>query len=170
MHFRTGLACPELPSSWPVQTWLVHRLVHRILARFAWVSDRDSTHKAHRLGQSKRGCCFLLCVISLLDSSGCQIVTLHIILASPNMVAASSCDSYTCSIGWVSDCNSTRTRRIVLASPNISLTLWRVPAVAISVFPRFLILGAVYILSSTCRYVIWPTCPPDTPYNNDTAS
>ena len=126
--------------------------------------------KHHRLGQSEHGCCFLFCIVSLLDSFRCHIVTLHIVLASPNVVAASSCDSYTCSIGWVSDCNSTRTRRIVLASPNISLTLWRVPAVAISVFPRFLIFGAVYILSSTCRYVIWPTCPPDTPYNNDTAS
>ena len=75
--FRTGLACPDTPSSWPVRTWLLLPLVRRILARCAWVSYRDSTHKAHRLGQSKRGCCFLLCVVSLLNSFRCQVVTLR---------------------------------------------------------------------------------------------
>ena len=128
------------------------------------MSDCNS---AHRLGQSKRGCCSLLCVVSSLDSFGCQTVTLHIVLASPNVVAASSCASYPCSIrfgvrlylyaqrasSWPDQTRLTRiltrsfgcqivtlcTRRIVLASPNVSLNLFRVPATTVSIFPWFLI-------------------------------
>ena len=139
-------------------------LVRHILTRFVWMSDCNS---AHRLGQSKRGCCSLLCVVSTLDSFGCQTVTLHIVLASPNVVAASSCASYPCSIrfgvrlylyaqrasSWPDQTRLTRiltrsfgcqivtlrTRRIVLASPNVSLNLFRVPATTVSIFPWFLI-------------------------------
>ena len=75
--FRTGLVCPDTPSSWPVRTWLLLPLARCILAQCAWVSYRDFRHKAHRLGQSKRGCCFLLCIVSLLDSFWCQVVTLR---------------------------------------------------------------------------------------------
>ena len=53
-HFRTGLACLETPSSWPVRTWLLLPLLHRILARFVSVSGCISMHNAHRLGQTKR--------------------------------------------------------------------------------------------------------------------
>ena len=55
----------------------------------------------HRLGQSKRGWCVVLYIASLLDSLGCQTVTLRtrrIVLASPNVVAASSCGLYPCPI------------------------------------------------------------------------
>ena len=70
-YFHTGLSCPELPLSWPVQTWLLLPLVHHILTQFVWVSSCNS---AHHLGQSKCGCCFLLCVVSLLNLLGCQTV------------------------------------------------------------------------------------------------
>ena len=75
--FRTGLACPDTPSSWPVRTWLLLPLARCILAQCAWVSYCDFKHKAHCLGQSKRGSCFLLCIVSLLDSFWCQVVTLR---------------------------------------------------------------------------------------------
>ena len=143
-YFHAGLACLEIPSSWPVQTWLLLPLVCHILTQFISVPYCTSAHRlgqskhgfcfllcvaslldsfgchcnsAHHLGQSKHGYCFLLCVVSPLHAFWCHIVTLHIILASPNIVAASSCDLYTCSIIWVSDCNSTCTRQ---GSPGIS--------------------------------------------------
>ena len=34
--------------------------------------------KHQRLGQSEHGCCFLFCVVSLLDALGCHTVTLRI--------------------------------------------------------------------------------------------
>ena len=156
------------------------------------------THN-HRLGQSEHGCCFLLCVVSSLNSFQCHIIPLHIVLASPNVVSASSCVLYPCLIclgviSWL--CTSSwpvqmwlwhhlvihilaqsfKCQIVTLPAQGASswpvqmchLNLWRVPATAVSVFPQFLIFCAVYILLSPCRFVIWPTSPPGTPYNNDT--
>ena len=77
-------------------------LIYIVLVRYGKFSAPAlfvQTH--HRLGQSEHGCCFLLRVVSSLDVLGCHTVTLstrRIVLASPNVVAASSCASYPCSI------------------------------------------------------------------------